>query len=285
MARKPVQNTRRRRAPRPAEADGFPIWKIALAIFIVLILTSSGWILYQHGRAWAVAAHEKFISVTANAGLRVEDIYIEGRKDLSREQLLAKIAVERGTPLFSVDTRAVQSRLLELQPVHDARVTRLWPDRLLVQIQERVPIALWQKDGKLMPIDRDGVALTYQRAENFSNLPVVVGDDAPKQTNELLAALDAYPELKSLVLGATYVGDRRWDLFLKSGMQIKLPEGDVAAGLKRLMDFANEQMIFGKPIAAVDLRLPDRVVVKPLPPAEPQPADARNPETLQKPQI
>jgi len=273
MARKTTP-PRRRTAPA-ADTMRLPVWVIAAGSFCAIILLLSAWKTYQHGREWMTAAHEKLINATADAGLRVQDIYIEGQKDLSREQLLDKVGAQRGMPLLAVDTHAAQVRLLELPPVHAARVMRLWPDRVLVQIQERVPIALWQKDGKLSPIDSDGVVLAYQRPETLTNLPIIVGDDAPQQAHMLLGALDAYPELKSLVRGGTYISDRRWDLFLKSGVQIKLPEGDVRAALKRLMAFADEHAIFDKPIATVDLRLQDRVVVRPLPEAQPQPVDTK----------
>ena len=234
-----------------------------------MILALSAWAAYQHGREWIAAANEKITTVTANAGMRVNDVYLLGHKEISTDQLRDKVNVALGTPLLSVDTAAVQARLMELPPVHRARVTRLWPDRLLVQIEERVPVALWQKDGKFAPIDRDGVALTYQHTETLTALPVIVGDGAPKVTNDLLSALEQYPELKSQLRGATWVSGRRWDLFLKTGMLIKLPEGDIRTGLKRLMKFADEHLIFAKPLAVVDLRLDDRVVVKPLPSAAP----------------
>lgn len=272
MARKPAP---RRRAPLDDEG-GLPLWLPITAGATLFLLMTGFWIYKHTPDNWGGNIQNKIIDAAADAGMRVEDIYITGRQDLSHEGILDKVDVTRGTPILAVDTAAVQSRLMELPPVHDARVIRLWPDRLLIQIQERVPIALWQKDQKLSPIDGDGVVLTYQHADALSSLPVVVGDEAPKLTRQLLLAVEQYPELKSQLRAATYVSGRRWDLLLKSGMQVKLPEGDVRAGMRRLMRFADEHLIFAKPIAVVDLRLEDRVVVKPIPnAAAPTPADTK----------
>jgi len=277
MARKPAP----RRRTKATENSGWPVWLIAVIGFSVVFFGMTAWYLYRTAPVWITSIQNNVIDISKHAGFRVGDIYIQGRKDLSNDQLLAKVNVERGTPLLAVDTHTVAARLMELPPVHKARVERLWPDRLLVQIQERQPIALWQKDGKLSPIDSDGVVLTYQHADALPNLPIVIGDNAPKLSDELFTAIEHYPELKAQLHAATYVSNRRWDLYLKSGMQIKLPEGDVRAGLKRLMHFADDHLIFAKPIAVVDLRLDDRVVIKPMPAGAPsnQPATEPKPKT------
>ncbi|HRJ13303.1 MAG TPA: FtsQ-type POTRA domain-containing protein, partial [Alphaproteobacteria bacterium] len=237
MARKkPKINAPRRRRTTAAETQNPWLLISVVAGVSLLALGALGFWLYHYADfKFLDKTSSKIITASANAGMKVDDIYIVGRQDLSHAQLLSKIDVKRGTPLLAVNTQDIQSRIMELPPVHMATVRRLWPNRLLVTVQERVPIALWQKKQILFPIDKDGVTLTYQRAENFANLPVIVGDEAPKLTHELLTALDAYPELKSQLKAATYISGRRWDLHLKSGMLIKLPDGDIGAGLKRLM--------------------------------------------------
>lgn len=283
MARKKPNISQPRRRRRAKQEPQNPWLLISVCAGIVIVaLGSLGYWLYNYADFKFIdRAEEKIITASADAGLKVDDIYIMGRQDISHTQLLDKVDVKRGTPLLAVDTNAIQERIQELPPVAEVSVRRLWPNRLLIKVHERVPIALWQKKQILFPIDKDGVTLTYQRAENFTNLPVVVGDEAPKLTSDLLKALENYPEVKSQLKAATYVSGRRWDLHLKSGMLIKLPDGDVNVGLKRLMRFADEHLIFAKPIAVVDLRLDDRVVIKPMPSQAAPDGDI----SLEKPQI
>lgn len=265
MARKKPASPAPRRRRNANQETGRPWLLIAVAGGIgILVLGSLGFWLFNYSDFKLMEkAENKFMTATANAGLKIQDIYILGRQDLSHAQLMEKVDVKRGMPLFAVNTTEIQARLKELPPVQTANVQRLWPNRLLIQVHERVPIALWQKKQILFPIDKEGVTLTYQRAENFSALPVIVGEEAPKVTYELLQALDSYPELKAQLKAATYVSGRRWDLHLKSGMLIKLPDGDVRAALKRLMKVADNYLIFAKPIAVVDIRLPDRTTFTP----------------------
>lgn len=273
--------SRRRRAAAQESQRPWLLLSVAAGIVILALGALGFWLFNYADFKFFEKTENSILTATANAGMKVDDIYIIGRQDISHAQLLEKINVKRGTPLLAVNAAEIQSRIMELPPVHHATVRRLWPNRLLISVQERIPIALWQKKQVLFPIDKEGVTLAYQRAENFSSLPVVVGEEAPKLTYELLTALDSYPEIKSQLKAATYVSGRRWDLHLKSGMLIKLPDGDINAGLLRLARFADEHLIFAKPIAVVDLRLPDRVVVKP---AAQQAAPDGN-INLEKPQI
>jgi cell division protein FtsQ len=264
----------RRYIDEPTEHT-IPGWGIFAITLCVMLVIGFGWMTYKHSADWLANMQQGFYNMTADAGLRLADINIMGNHELATDTLQEKIAATPGAPLLAVDIKDIQSKLSEVNLVRGVRVSRLWPDRLIVQIDERTPIALWQKDQKLSPIDQDGVNLTMLQAKDFGDLPVVVGDNAPKYANNLLDAVAGYQDLKSALRGATYVSDRRWDLFLKSGMQVKLPEGDAAAGIKRFMAFNDEHDVLSKPIAVVDLRLDDRVVIKPIAPAEDKSTDKK----------
>jgi cell division protein FtsQ len=58
------------------------------------------------------------------------------------------------------------------------------------------------------------------------------------------------------------VADRRWDLRLSNGIDVQLPEDDVAAALHRLVELDRDKKLLSRDITAVDLRLPDRVTVR-----------------------
>lgn len=254
---------RRRTYAEETVEHSIPGWGIFAITLCVLLFGGFGWVAYQHGQDWLAGAEKGFYNATGDAGLRVAEVAIMGNRELPKESLQETAGTEPGTPLLAVDVKDVQRKLSGINLVRHATVMRLWPNRIVVQITERTPIALWQKDQKLSPIDQDGVNLTMLRAEDFKDLPVVVGEGAPLRANNLIAAIADYPDLKNALHGATFVSGRRWDLFLKSGMQVKLPEGEEAEGIGRFMSLEKTHAVLSKPIAMVDLRLADRVVVKP----------------------
>ena len=61
---------------------------------------------------------------------------------------------------------------------------------------------------------------------------------------------------------AIFVGERRWNLRLKDGLDIRLPENDVGNALAALSKLDKEERLFSRDIVAVDMRLPDRLTVQ-----------------------
>jgi len=139
---------------------------------------------------------------------------------------------------------------------------------IYVDITERRPYAIWQNQGKFQLIDRNGEVVTNEDVAAFSDLPLVVGLGAPPHAADMLAALAAVPDIKSRVAAMVRVGERRWNLQLKNNITIMLPEGHEAAALARLADLQTQQQLLDRPLLFVDMRLPDRLAVRPRPSAQ-----------------
>jgi cell division protein FtsQ len=157
---------------------------------------------------------------------------------------------------------------------------RFLPSTLQVAIEERAPYAIWQKDGQTYVVDDEGVVLTRALRDAYSDLPFVVGDGAGKSASQLFAVLVRYPELREKMLAAIRVGDRRWTLKLKSGVEVMLPDDNVDEALTSLARLEREHGVLEKDIAAVDLRLLDRVTVRLHDTASTAPADGNASQDL-----
>jgi cell division protein FtsQ len=141
-------------------------------------------------------------------------------------------------------------------------VLKLYPGRLMIEITERQAFALWQEAGRLSVIAADGALLEPYVSRRFLSLPLVVGKGADTQARDFLALLARYPQVNSVTRAAILVGERRWNLRLKDGLDIRLPEQDVGNALAALTKLDKEDRLFSKDIVAVDMRLPDRLVVQ-----------------------
>ena len=147
----------------------------------------------------------------------------------------------------------------------------------MVRLEERRPYAVWQNGGKFQLIDRTGEVVVQQDpgkdADAFKTLPLVVGAGAPEAAASLLDDLAALPALKSRVVAAVRVGERRWNLHLSNGADVLLPEGAEGPAMTKLMELQSSQSLLDRPLQVVDMRLPDRLVVRPMasgaPPATP----------------
>jgi cell division protein FtsQ len=91
---------------------------------------------------------------------------------------------------------------------------------------------------------------------------MIVGKGADTRAKDFLALLARYPQVQSQVKAAIYVGERRWNLRLNNGLDIRLPENDVGNALATLTKLDNDDKLFSRDIVAVDMRLPDRLTVR-----------------------
>ena len=166
------------------------------------------------------------------------------------------------TSLLFLDVEQTRERLKSNPWIADATVLKLYPGELQIGIREREAFALWQKDGQVSVIADDGTVLEPYVAPRLIELPLVVGRGAETRAKEFLALLDRYPDLRASVRATVLVGERRWNLRLKNGIDVRLPETDIAPALERLVALDKEKNLTTRDIVAIDLRLPDRVTVR-----------------------
>lgn len=206
-------------------------------------------------------------------GLPVKQVIVEGREKTPEPMLRAALGVGIGDKLLGFSLEAARARIEHLAWVQSATVERRLPGTIVVTLLERRPFAVWQSGGKFVLIDRMGQLVAEQDPEKdktaFATLPLVVGPGAPEAAAGLLDTLTNFPDLRSRVVAAVRVGERRWNLRLHNGADVMLPEAQEAAALLRLMDLQTNQQILDRPLASVDMRLADRLVVRPAP--EPKP--------------
>jgi cell division protein FtsQ len=196
------------------------------------------------------------------AGFRIASIALSGERHVSREEILSAAGVTGTTSLLFFDVEAARDRLKANPWIADATVLKLYPDRLQIGIKEREAFALWQQAGRVSVVAGDGTVLESYVNPRLKSLPLVVGLGAAARAKEFLALLDAYPDLRDQVRASVLVAERRWNLRLRNGLDIRLPETGVASALAALAALDKDKKLLSRDIVAVDLRLPDRVTVQ-----------------------
>lgn len=234
------------------------------AAILMAALDGSGFWLWKSGLAarsygWTI---ERVLKVTADLGLKVGDVLVEGRNETRSQALLVALGVKRGAPLLGVDLAAAKARLEALPWVRTASIERRWPQLLYVKIEERTPLALWQGKSAIKLIDREGKVIEGADVHRFASLPMVVGEGAASQAPGFLEILVKEPTLARRVQAAIWVGNRRWNLRLADGIDVRLPEAAPEEALVRLVDYEAKERLFERDIVMIDLRLPDRVIVR-----------------------
>jgi cell division protein FtsQ len=235
---------------------------VAAAAVLILSAGLYGAVQGGHGPA-TVAILKDLRDGAANAvGFRIEAVALSGQRQITREEILATAGVTGRTSLLFLDALEAREKLKSNPWIADATVLKLYPGRLQIQITERHPYALWQKDGRVSVIAEDGTVLEPYVARRFVRLPLVVGTGAGKKAKEFLALLERHPEIMSQVRASILVADRRWNLKLKNGLDVRLPEHDAGEALQRLAKLDRDSKLLARDITAIDLRLADRVTLR-----------------------
>jgi cell division protein FtsQ len=196
------------------------------------------------------------------AGFRITGIALGGNRQVTREEVLATAGVTGRASLLFLDVLSARDKLKTNPWISDATVLKLYPGALQISVKERGAFALWQKDGRVAVIASDGTVLEPFVANRFTRLPLVVGQGAETQAQEFLAVLGRYPEIGGQVRASILIAERRWNLRLKNGVDVRLPESGVEEALANLVKLERDKKLISRDITAIDLRVPDRVTVQ-----------------------
>jgi cell division protein FtsQ len=236
-------------------------WLLLCVLFLGSAVAYGAWIGGQSALVFgALTSGVERLAVAAGFG--VKKITVEGQLHATDAEITAALKAGPHTMMLGFDTDAAKGRLEAVSWIRHAQVMRLLPSTLQVVVEERIPYAVWQKDGQTVVVDAEGVVLAPALREAYADLPLVVGVGAGKSAMALFDALAPYEDLRKKLIGALRVGDRRWTLKLASGVEIMLPDDNVVEALISLAKLEQDRGVLEREIAAVDLRLLDRITVR-----------------------
>ena len=235
------------------------------ALLVVLFLGSVGayGVAIGGGYHRFVAANGAPADILAKAmGFGVDVITISGQRSLSADEALAAAAVTDRHSLLFLDALAVRERLMATPLIKDARVRKLYPGRLVIELTERDEFALWQSDGQIFVVAQDGKPIDVLRDERFVNLPFVVGEGANERVAEFQRIVDAAGDFKSKIRAGVLVTNRRWNVKLTTGVDVKLPEQNPEGAMAALARLSRTQQIADKDVISIDMRVPGRIAAR-----------------------
>lgn len=211
-----------------------------------------------------VLVQQKIADVASSAGFEVQRVEVRGVKRMNELKVYERVLGEKDRAMPLLDIAALRQKLLGLAWVKDARVSRQLPDTVVIDIVERTPHAVLKLPNRMMLIDASGHQLEPISAAKAKGMLVISGTGADGQVEALSRLLDTAPALKPQVVGAEWVGNRRWNLTFKTGQVLALPqEENKAAGA--LISFARldgVNRLLGGKVISFDMRTPERIYMR-----------------------
>lgn len=258
----------RRRAGRPplgVRLRGIFSAHITQAVLVLLFLSATGLYGAMRGGQYGdfVAEYGTLGDLAARVfGLGIAAITITGEKELVESDILSTAQISPRNSLLFLDVATVRDRLKQIRLVQDVSVRKLYPDRLLIEITERRPFALWQKDGDVVLVSSDGTVLDEVRDGHDADLPFVVGEGANTRVDEFLQLVAAAGDIGPKIRAGVLVSARRWDLKMDSGLEVMLPETNPGTAVTQFANLARDAHLLDKDLVSVDLRVPGRLVAR-----------------------
>ncbi len=254
---------RKRRAARRARGRAGPLglWRhvFTLIAFAGALAGLSVW-LGGFVETSVPAVGALYRSTLADAGFTVAHIEVRGARRAEAAEVAAALGLRPGALIFDFDPHSARERVERLAWVESAHVLRLLPDRVVVLVDERRPLAVWGSSEGVVVIDAAGAAIEGVDPAAFGDLPRLDGAAAPTAAGELVEALARHPELARRARVFERIGGRRWNVRLQSGLVVQLPEGDVAAALAELEALETHEGVLDLPLETLDLRGEDLVL-------------------------
>ncbi|MBC6441346.1 MAG: FtsQ-type POTRA domain-containing protein [Rhodospirillales bacterium] len=254
--------TKRERQPRP-------VWKqivlrclplgipLVLATGLVVFIVVTG----VAEKNWHQTSGD-FVDYTARMGLSVQTVTVDGRERTDWQTLMDALGIKIGDPMLALDLEVARERVSVLPWVRNVAIKRMLPETLVMTLVERRPLALWQNEGRLSVVDAEGREIAGAKPAEFTELLLVVGPDASIHAAALLDVMGGEPGLRSRVAAAVRIGERRWNLKLDDGIEVQLPEDGLEEAWFALADMDRTEQLLARDVQAVDLRFPDRLVVR-----------------------
>jgi cell division protein FtsQ len=235
----------------------------AWAVLSLLVL-GAGLVLFTGGRAQALggAVSQAVDGRLAAIGFKLKRVHVQGASPEALPAIQAALDLHGGEPLARLDLMALRQKVEAVGWVKNVRVVRLLPDTLVVAVDERERLAVWQHGGQVQVIDAEGRPIPEADPRRFSDLPLVVGEGADGSAASILPLVRQRPRLASRVEALVRVDGRRWDLRLKDGSLIQLPARNVEGALLQLDQIDQRSRVLELGFERIDLRVPEAAAVR-----------------------
>jgi len=174
-------------------------------------------------------------------------------KHIDQKEIEAVLRPFVGEGFFSLDIQKVRQSLSQKAWADSVSIRRLWPDRVMIQIVEKKPLARWD-DNHLLS---DQAQIFKANVKQFDSLPKIYGANVdPKHILQKYYNFSKkFTTVDEIIKEITIDSRGAVDIYLVSGLRIKMGRDNVDSKIERLVSIYNQQIRpRRKQIQQLDLR-------------------------------
>ncbi len=192
------------------------------------------------------------LNYTRHIFLPLEHIEIIGTNHVNQKKI---VLPNKGQNMFNISLQKIYNDVTSTQWVKSATITRIFPDRIKITIEEDEPFAIW--NYKFL-IDQDGKVID-EAINNDRNLISIIGEDANITAFEFIQYLDLdLSQIKEL----EYITKRRWNITFKQGLTVKLPDKNTKTTWEEALKIIEKKKLLSENTSVLDMRVSDKFFIK-----------------------
>jgi cell division protein FtsQ len=237
--------------------------RIGVPLVLIAVIVGSWYAKPENRAALAANIAQTKLSFQERPQFMVQALTITGADTATMAEIVGLLPAQYPVSSFELDLEGMRASIEALDPVKSASV-RVGPGGTLeVNLNPRVPAALWRDGATLRLIDDDGVQSgTVTSRGDRLDLPLIAGDGAEQRIDEALALYAGAGPLRERVRGLVRMGERRWDIILDREQRILLPGDGAVAALDRVIALNDAQDMLSRDVAVVDMRNEQRPTLR-----------------------
>ena len=230
--------------------------KFALWLFLCGGLTAGGYLALPY---LSCCFDNACVSLADISGFQIRHIDIKGATPKVAALVRQRLQVREGDMIFKLSAKEMHKNVCSVPWIKSAIVSKNLPNFVSVQVGQKEPIAVFQKDGVSSLIDANG-DLIETVFEKPRGLPLVAGANANRCVSRMLDIIAKYPDLRHRLDALVFVQERRWDITV-SGLKIMLPDRNTEKTLEVLAKLLDNGRINKNTANYIDMRIYNRVII------------------------
>ena len=244
-----------------------PLIKKAIFYGVPLIILATPILIYFHDQKnkekLEEVTYDLYRKVIERPEFMLDALSIEGASDSLNAEIREVLGLHFPISSFDLDLAELHKRVLSLPPVKIAEAHIKGGGILHIKVDEKTPSLLMKKENGFNVLSEHGDYIrSLHSRENFSDLPVITGEGAENAAAQATAIFKAIYGNLDQVRGLVFVGQRRWNIIMKSGQVVMLPEHDALQAIQKIIILDKTEQILSRQIAVFDLRLPSRITLR-----------------------
>ena len=186
---------------------------------------------------------------------KIKSVNITGHKLLPIKDLEQGLNSLKGQNAIRVHKTKLMSQILSYGIIDQVNIDFDYRGTFNIHLQEHKPFAIWHNKGKYFLIDNKGVKLLkLKKTTDFENILLIFGNNLSGQIRVIAELIQNNIFLQENTISINFIAGRRWDLYLKNKIFLRLPAKNIADALQTCEKILTNRKYHGN-IATLDLRL------------------------------